>query len=218
LESGLKDLGYIPGTSVVIDCRSGGGEYEGLPLAAAELAKLNVDVIVAAGQPTAQAAHDATQTIPIVMIASGDPVAAGLVKSLAHPGGNVTGLTYYATELTAKRLELLREAVPSLTKIGVLANPAVSYLPFEKDTLKAGTALGLGARLFYPCDTWCGLDLKLGRGFVAIFGSSFGPSAAHPVARAERDGFRPRASFKTLWARQTRPHSAATFSTPRSRN
>ena len=143
LESGLRDLGYVPGTSVVIDCRNAGGLYERLPTAAAALVDLNVDVIVANSQPTAQAAHDATQKIPIVMIASGDPVASGLVKSLDRPGGNVTGLTYYATELTAKRLELLHDAVPSLTKIGVLANPAVAYLPFEKDTLRAGTALGL---------------------------------------------------------------------------
>ena len=77
------------------------------------------------------------------MIASGDPVSAGLVKSLNHPGGNITGLTYYATELTLKRLELLHEIVPSVTKIGVLANPAVSYLPFEKDTVRAGAVLGL---------------------------------------------------------------------------
>ena len=144
MESGLRDLGYVPGTNVVIDCRSADGRYERLPTAAAELVKLNVDVIVAASQPTAQAAHDATQTIPIVMIASGDPVSAGLVKSLGHPGGNVTGLTYYATELTAKRLELLRDAVPSVTKIGVLANPVVAYLPFENDTLKAAAALGIG--------------------------------------------------------------------------
>ena len=143
LESGLRELGYIPGINVVIDCRNAGRQYERLPIAAAELVKLNVDVIVAASQPTAQAAHDATQKIPIVMIASGDPVGAGLVNSLSHPGGNITGLTYYATELTLKRLELLHEAVPSVTKIGVLANPAVSYLPFEKDTVRAGAALGL---------------------------------------------------------------------------
>src|SRR5271166_2231134 len=143
LESGLRDLGYVPGTSVVIDCRSAGGRYEGLPTAAAELVKLNVDVVVATSHPTARAEHDATQTIPIVMIASGDPVAAGRDKSLDHPGGNVTGLTYYATELTAKRLELLREAVPSVTRIGVLANSAVAYLPFENDTLRAAAAFGL---------------------------------------------------------------------------
>jgi putative ABC transport system substrate-binding protein len=172
LESGLKDLGYIPGTSVVIDCRSADRRYERLPTAAAELVKLNVDVIVAASQPQAQAAHEATQTIPIVMIASGDPVAAGLVKSLDHPGGNVTGLTYYATELTAKRLELLREAMPNLTKVGVLANPAVSYLPFEDDTLKAAAALGLGVVIHHvsePADIDSAIEQMQSEGVGAVF-------------------------------------------------
>jgi putative ABC transport system substrate-binding protein len=142
-ENGLRDLGYVPGTSVVIECRSAGGRYERLPRAAEALVRRGVDVIVAASQPTAQAAHDATRTIPIVMIASGDPVASGLVDSLAHPGGNITGLSYYATELTAKRLELLREAVPRIARIGVLANPAVAYLPFVTDTVRAAATLGL---------------------------------------------------------------------------
>jgi putative ABC transport system substrate-binding protein len=146
-ENGLRDLGYVPGTSVIIECRSAGGRYERLPMAAEELVRLGVDVIVAASQPTARAAHDATRTIPIVMIASGDPVASGLVNSLAHPGGNITGLSYYATELTAKRLELLREAVPRITRIGVLANPAVAYLPFETDTVRAAASLGLSVAI-----------------------------------------------------------------------
>jgi putative ABC transport system substrate-binding protein len=149
LEGGLRELGYAPGVSVVIDCRSAQESYDRLPAAASDLVKLNVDVIVAASQPTAKAAYEATQTIPIVMIASGDPVASGLVKSLDHPGGNVTGLTYYATELTAKRLELFHEAVPSLAKVGVLANPVVAYLPFENDTLKAGAAMGLGVAMYH---------------------------------------------------------------------
>jgi putative tryptophan/tyrosine transport system substrate-binding protein len=172
LESGLRDLGYVPGTSVVIDCRSAGGRYERLPTAAAALVDLNVDVIVANSQPTAQAAHDATQKIPIVMIASGDPVASGLVKSLDRPGGNVTGLTYYATELTAKRLELLRDAVPNLTKIGVLANPAVAYLPFEKDTLRAGRALGLDVVIHHvsePSDIDNAIEEMTKEGAGAIF-------------------------------------------------
>jgi putative tryptophan/tyrosine transport system substrate-binding protein len=172
LESGLRDLGYVPGTSVVIDCRSAGGRYERLPTAAAALVDLNVDVIVANSQPTAQAAHDATQKIPIVMIASGDPVASGLVKSLDRPGGNVTGLTYYATELTAKRLELLREAVPNLTRIGVLANPVVAYLPFENDTLRAAAALGLGVVIDHvsePADIDSAIEKMPGEGVGAVF-------------------------------------------------
>ena len=172
LESGLRDLGYVPGTSVIIDCRSADRRYERLPTAAAELVKGNVDVIVAPNHPTAQAAHDATQTIPIIMIASGDPVASGLVKSLGHPGGNVTGLTYYATELTAKRLELLREAVPNLTRIGVLANPVVAYLPFENDTLRAAAALGLGVVIHHvsePADIDSAIEKMIGEGVGAVF-------------------------------------------------
>jgi putative ABC transport system substrate-binding protein len=172
LESGLRDLGYVPGTSVVIDCRSAEGSYERLPTAAAELIKLNVDVIVAADHHSARAAHEATQTIPIVMIASGDPVAAGLVKSLDHPGGNVTGLTYYATELTAKRLELLREAVPNLSTIGVLANPVASYLPFENDTLRSAAALGLSVVIHHvsaPEDIDSAIEKMPAEGVGAVF-------------------------------------------------
>jgi putative ABC transport system substrate-binding protein len=172
LENGLRDLGYVPGTSVVIDCRSADRRYDRLPAAAAALVKLNVDVIVATSQPTAQAAHEATQTIPIVMIASGDPIGAGLVKSLGHPGGNVTGLTYYATELTAKRLELLREAVPNLSKVGVLANPAVSYLPFENDTLRSAADLDLAVVIHHvsePADIDHAIEQMQNEGVGAVF-------------------------------------------------
>jgi putative ABC transport system substrate-binding protein len=100
-------------------------------------------VIVTTSQPAGQASRKATDTIPIVTVVSGDPVAAGLARSLAHPDGNVTGVSYYATELTAKRLALLKEMVPKLTKVGVLANPVVSYLPFEEDTKKAADRLGV---------------------------------------------------------------------------
>jgi putative ABC transport system substrate-binding protein len=147
LEPGLRELGYKPGDTVTIECRSADGSYDILPAAAAELAGLGVDVIVGNSQPVGMAAHDATDTIPIVSIISGDPVAAGLAQSLAKPGGNLTGLSYYANELTQKRLELLKEAVPELATVGVLANPIVSYLPFEKDAVRAGDRLGLTMRI-----------------------------------------------------------------------
>lgn len=140
---GLGDLGYKPGETVIFECRSAGGRYEGLNAAAGELAALPVDVIVTHSQPAGRAAHQVTQTIPIATIISGDPVAAGLAHSLARPGGNVTGVSYYATELTAKRLDLLREMIPQLAKVGVLANPNVSYLPFEADTTRAAERLGI---------------------------------------------------------------------------
>ena len=85
--------------------------------------------------------------IPIVSIVSGDPVAGGLAASLAKPGGNFTGVSYYATELTAKRLELLMEAIPGIATIGVLANPDVAYLPFEEDAKRAADKLGIGVKL-----------------------------------------------------------------------
>jgi putative ABC transport system substrate-binding protein len=91
------------------------------------------------------------------MIASGDPVASGLVNSLARPGGNVTGLSYYATELTGKRLEFLRDMVPSISVIGVPANPAVAYLPFEEDTRRAAATLGLRVAIHQVCKA---ADLK----------------------------------------------------------
>jgi len=111
--------------------------------AASRLVQRGVDVIVTSSQPAGRAARAATSNIPIVSVVSGDPVAAGLAKSLAHPGGNFTGVSYYATELTAKRLELLKEAIPGIVKIGVLANPEVSYLPFEADTHSAAAKLGI---------------------------------------------------------------------------
>ena len=123
---GLSELGYKSGETVTIECRSAGRRYDGLATAAADLARLPVDVIVGDSEPVAHAAHEATATIPIVAIISGDPVAGGLAHSLAKPGGNLTGVTYYATQLTAKRLELLKELLPEATTVGVLANPNVA--------------------------------------------------------------------------------------------
>jgi len=143
---GLNDLGYQPGETLMIECRNANGSYEDLPTAAAELVKLEVDVIVAGAHPMAAAAHGATHKIPIVSILSGDPVASGLARSLANPGGNLTGVSYYATELTAKRLEFLMEAIPDLAMIDVLTNPVTSDLPFEKDTKQAAEKLGVAVK------------------------------------------------------------------------
>lgn len=140
---GLGELGYKPGETVTIECRSAGSRYENFAKAAADLARLPVDVIVTDSEPAGRAALEATATIPIAAIISGDPVAGGLARSLAKPGGNLTGLSYYATELTAKRLELLKEIIPDITTVGVLANPNVSYLPFEEDTKRAAGRLGI---------------------------------------------------------------------------
>ena len=145
--NGLRDLGYKSGENIRIECRSANRQGDQLPLAAAELAGLDVDVIVSFSEPVARAAYKATDKIPIVSIFSGNPVASGMARSLSQPGGNVTGVSYYATELTGKRLDLLNEAMPELTTVEVLANPAVSYLPFEDDTKRAAEKLGLKVRI-----------------------------------------------------------------------
>ena len=123
LRMGLRQLGYEEGKNIITEYRWAEGRYDRLTELAAELVNLNVNVIVAPGTPSAQAAKQATSTIPIVAI-SGDPVAFGLVASLARPGGNLTGLTFFYAEICAKRVELIKEAVPSLTRIAVFVNPA----------------------------------------------------------------------------------------------
>ena len=148
----LGELGYKPGETVTIECRSAGRSYAGLATAAADLVRLSLDVVVGDSEPVAHAVREATATIPIVMIISGDPVNGGLAQSLAKPGGNLTGVTYYATELTAKRLELLKELLPELTSVGVLANPNVSYMPFEEDAKRAADRLDITARVHQVSD------------------------------------------------------------------
>ena len=149
ISRGLTDLGHKPGETIMIECRSANQSPEGLTTAAAELVELRVDMIVSTSEPAARAAYGATKTIPIVSIFSGDPISAGMARSLAQPGGNATGVSYYATELTGKRLDLLKTAVPKLTTIDVLSNPDVSYFPFEEDTKRAAGLLGIAVRVHH---------------------------------------------------------------------
>ncbi len=123
LRAGLRELGYVEGKNLVIEFRWAEGNFERLPELAAELVRLKVDVIVAAGTVGIRAAKSATTTIPIVMASSGDPVALGLVASLARPGGNVTGMAHFSPEVAAKRLELLMDAFPRTKQVAVLFNP-----------------------------------------------------------------------------------------------
>jgi putative tryptophan/tyrosine transport system substrate-binding protein len=123
LREGLRELGYVENKNLLIEYRFADGKLERLPTLAAELVRLKVNIIVTAGNEAVQAAKNATQTIPIVMAFSGDPVGAGFVASLARPGGNITGLSRINVELSAKRLELLNETVPSAARIAVLYNP-----------------------------------------------------------------------------------------------
>jgi putative tryptophan/tyrosine transport system substrate-binding protein len=141
---GLRELGYVEGKNIEIEWRFGGYRVELLSNLATELVRLKVDMIVATGGPAVRAAKKETSTIPIVMAFSGDPVGTGLVPSLARPGGNITGLSYMAPDLSAKRLELLKEAFPKVSRVAVLfdVTDAVSALEF-KETQVAAQALGV---------------------------------------------------------------------------
>jgi putative ABC transport system substrate-binding protein len=145
LRTGLRQLGYEEGRNITIHYRWAEAQYERLSDLAAELVKLNVDVIVTHSTPGALAAKQATSTIPIIAN-SGDPVAAGIVASLARPGGNVTGVTFFFAEVCAKRLELIKEAVPTLTRVAVLVNPANASTPIALAAMQT-TATALGVEL-----------------------------------------------------------------------
>jgi putative tryptophan/tyrosine transport system substrate-binding protein len=121
---GLRDRGYVEGKTVTIESRWAESDYERLPALAAELVRLNVDVILTHGTPGGRAAKAATTTIPIVIAVTGDAVATGLVQSLARPGGNITGSSFFFPELNAKRIEILKEALPHLRRAAVLMNDA----------------------------------------------------------------------------------------------
>lgn len=120
----LKELGYVDGRNLHIEWRFADGDYQRLPGMASDLVRLKMDAIMALGPPCASAAQKATTTIPIVIVVSGDPVAAGFVKSLARPGGNVTGLSNLAGDMGAKHLEMLLAIAPGLSRVAVLVNPA----------------------------------------------------------------------------------------------
>src|SRR5262245_44575329 len=116
---GLHDLGYAEGKNIIIEWRHHEGKVDRLPALAAELVRLKVDIIIAYGPPAARAAKEATVTIPIVIMSVGDPVGSGFVASLARPGGNITGLSTLAPEISGKQLELLKETVPKLSRVAV---------------------------------------------------------------------------------------------------
>jgi putative ABC transport system substrate-binding protein len=142
---GLRDRGWVEGKNISLESRWAGEKAESMPDLAAELVRLQVDVIVAVGSPVIQTARNATDTIPIVMAASGaDPVAAGFVSSLGRPEGNVTGLTLLSTELSGKRLELLKDVVFRLDRVAVLRNPGFPAVAIQwKETEIAASSLGV---------------------------------------------------------------------------
>jgi putative ABC transport system substrate-binding protein len=141
---GLHELGYEEGRNIIIEYRWADGKYERFPALVAELIAAKVDVIVTAGTPAALAVKKATTTVPLVMVAVGDPVGTGLVPSLARPGGNLTGLSSIAPDLEGKRLDILREVVPTLSHVAILFN---SLNPFHVASMRqahaAAQAMGI---------------------------------------------------------------------------
>jgi len=145
---GLRELGYTEGQNIVIETRHAAMRPALLPDLAANLVLSKVDVIVAAGDPAIYAARHATSTIPIVMVAGADPVGSGLVASLARPGGNLTGSSALSPELSGKRLQLLTEALPGVSRVAVLWNPADPAKALDvRETQAAGQALGVQLQL-----------------------------------------------------------------------
>ncbi len=148
-KQGLREHGYVEGQNVLLELRYGEAKAEQLPILAADLVRLKVDVIVAIPNPAIEAVRQATQTIPIVMPIGSDPVGAGFAASLARPGGNITGLSAYSPELNGKRLELLKESVPQLSRVALLMSPNVPGNPTDlKETEVAARSLRLRSQLY----------------------------------------------------------------------
>ena len=141
---GLSDLGYVEGQNIIIEYGLG-RSTEQLPDIAADLVRRKVDVLVASGTPSVLPARNATRTIPVVFVAAIDPIATGLVAGLARPGGNVTGLTALFADLTGKRLELLKEMLPMLSRVAFLSRPAnPGHAQYLREAELAARALGVG--------------------------------------------------------------------------
>ena len=160
----LRALGYVEGKTILIESRYAAGDFARLPDLAGELVHLPVDVILTEGAPAAQAAQQRTTTIPIVIGNAGDPAGMGLVASLARPGGNITGLSQMSPELMGKRLELLKEMVPSASRVAVLFNPVNPASPLQLKELQA-TAPTLGVTLL-PFEAQVAHDID--RAFTAM--------------------------------------------------
>ncbi len=160
---GLRALGYVEGQNITIEYRWAEGKLERLPDLVADLIRLKVDVIVSSASPAIRAAKQQTSTIPIVMAGATDPVGAGFVASLARPGGNVTGLSMLETELSGKRLELLKETLPNLSRVALLWNPTHPGQALAlKDTQEAARALGV---------TLISMEVRTREDFESVFGA-----------------------------------------------
>ena len=146
-KQGLRELGYVEGKNILIEYRWGDGRFDRLPDLAAELLRLNVDVMVSGNTTALLVLKRMGTSVPVVMLGPGDPVAAGLVHSHARPGGNITGITQMAPELSAKRLELLKQIVPKLSRLAVLTNSANPQVMLAfKETADAARALSVSVQ------------------------------------------------------------------------
>jgi putative tryptophan/tyrosine transport system substrate-binding protein len=169
---GLQELGYVEGQNLIIEYRSGEGRIERFSELAAELVRLKVDILVTRGTPAALAAKNTTTTIPIVMAAIGEPVGTGMVGSLARPGGNVTGLSAFVNELVAKRIEIMREIVPKVSRMAMIDNMGNASVPAAWDEMKRATlALGIQPLLYdvrEPGDIGAAFDAAVAQHVDAI--------------------------------------------------
>src|SRR6202011_4048889 len=193
----LRDLGYADGQTIAIDYLSADGRGERFPDLAAECLRLKADIIAVSTTPAAQAAKNATRTIPIVMIALGDPVGTGLVNSLAQPGGNVTGMSLMVPEVAAKRLGLLKEAIPGISRVLVLAYLADPIAPLQVNALEdAARSLGVTLQVH---------DIRTADDFPAAFDAAAKEHAEALLTTAESIFVAQRARVTELAARYKLP-------------
>jgi putative tryptophan/tyrosine transport system substrate-binding protein len=177
VERTLSELGYVEGRNILVERRYGDGQPERLAAMAEELVRLKVEVILAGGQPSREAARKATSTIPIVVVSGSDPVREGWAQSLARPGGNVTGFTFTFPELGPKRLELLKEALPAISRVALMIDPVevVDFAEVLRETEAGARALGVQVQV---------LKVTGADGLPAAFEAARrgGAQALHPIA------------------------------------
>ena len=197
LRQGLRERGWVEGQNLVIESRSAEGKLERWPDLAADLIRLKVDVIVSSLSPAIRAAMQQTSTIPIVMAGVNDPVGAGFVASLARPGGNVTGLSMLVTELSGKRLELLKETLPNLWRVAFLWNPTQPGQALAlKDTQEAARALGV---------TLISMEVRTREDLESVFGAIAKERAGALIVMTDPVTFSHRGQLTALAARHRLP-------------
>lgn len=195
--NGLRDLGWVEGKNISIEYRYAEGRHDRLPDLAADLVRLKVDLIVASATPPAQAAQKATTTIPIIFAGVVDPVGAQLVSNLARPNANITGLSLFSTELIGKRLELLKEIVPKLSRVAILLNPANASNPLQlRETEAAARSLGVQPQL---------LEVRVPNDFDRVFEAAMRGRAGAVIVLDDPLTFSERTRIAALAAKHRLP-------------